>query len=331
MPVLYPRDRRQGFTLIELLVVIAVLALLIALLIPAVQAAREAARRAQCRNNLKQIGLALHNYRDVFEAFPPSICLRFDGCSFGEWGPHARLLPYLEQENLKSLIVFTIPIEGQKLVEKQRVPVFMCPDEINDHSLVEDNDEQYPVNYVGNFGTWFVYDPRTGAGGSGAFYPNSRLSARDFTDGLSNTIGFSEAKAFQPLLAKTARPTDDPPDTPAVIESVSGGEFESASGHTEWVQGRVHQDGFTTVFPPNTVLHYSFGGTTYDIDFTSSEEGDSATTPTHAAVTARSYHPQLVNVLCMDGSVHSVSDSIDLATWRNLGDRNDGHFARCDD
>jgi prepilin-type N-terminal cleavage/methylation domain-containing protein len=319
--------RYRGFTLIELLVVIAVLAILVALLLPAVQAAREAARRTQCRNNLKQIGLAMHNYLDAFRAFPPSICLTLDGGKFGEWGPQARLLPYLEQENLKKLIVFPLPIKGQKLVEKQRVPVYLCPDEVNDHSNVEDGDEQYPLNYVGNFGTWLVYDPTTGTGGSGAFFPNSRLAPRDFTDGLSNTLGFSEAKAFQPFLGKTGSPTVMPPNSPSIVGALSGGEFEATNGHTEWVEGRVHQDGFTTTFTPNTAVFHTDGGKTYDIDYTSSEEGDSSTTLTCAAVTARSYHPQMVNVLLMDGSVRAVGDSIELSTWRALGNRSDGQFA----
>ena len=234
------------------------------------------------------------------------------------------MLPFLEQDNLKRLIDFPLPVQGQKQVEKQRIPVYICPDELNDHSLVEDDDEQYPINYVGNFGTWLVYDPTTGAGGQGAFFPNSHLTARDFTDGLTNTIGFSEGKAFQPFLGKTGNPSTMPPASPAVIGTLTGGEFESFNGHSEWVEGRVHQDGFTTTFTPNTVVPYTNGGKAYDIDYTSMEEGDSPTTPTCAAVTARSYHLQLVHALFMDGSVHTVSEFIDLPTWRALGDRSDG-------
>jgi len=99
-PIRRFRSARDGFTLIELLVVIAIIAILIALLLPAVQQSREAARRTQCKNNLKQIGLALHNYHDIYQVFPPALCLTVSGASFGEWGPLARILPYLDQANV---------------------------------------------------------------------------------------------------------------------------------------------------------------------------------------------------------------------------------------
>src|SRR5581483_2426061 len=101
----------------------------------------------------------------------------------------------------------------------------------------------------------------------------------------------------QPMLGKTPSPGTTPPASPTIIGALSGGEFEPTNGHTEWVEGRAHQDGFTTTFTPNTIVPHSDSGKTYDIDYTSSEEGDSATIPTYACVTARSYHPQMVNVL----------------------------------
>src|SRR3954454_21148910 len=105
MAPLYSAHRVRGFTLIELLVVIAIIAVLVALLLPAVQQAREAARRVQCKNNLKQMGLALHNYLDVYTCFPPLGC--YPAAAVGQWktfSAQARLLPYLEQANLQNLI-----------------------------------------------------------------------------------------------------------------------------------------------------------------------------------------------------------------------------------
>jgi prepilin-type N-terminal cleavage/methylation domain-containing protein len=318
------RRVRHGFTLIELLVVIAIIAILVALLLPAVQQAREAARRTQCRNNLKQIGLALHNYHDVYNKMPPSICLTFNGSDYGEWGPQARLLPYIEQGNLQNLIDFRRTYTVQPDVVKMRIPVYMCPDEVNDHASDEDDLQQYPLNYGANLGTWLVYNPVTGRGGNGAFFPNSSLAMRDFTDGSSHTLGFTEIKAFQAVLKAGGAPPATIPNGPAQVAGFGGSNLEAEDGHTEWVEGRVHQDGFTATFPPNAIVPYVSGGVTFDVDYTSEEEGDSTTGITYAAVTSRSYHVGIVNCLLMDGHVRSASENIDLQVWRNLGARNDG-------
>jgi prepilin-type N-terminal cleavage/methylation domain-containing protein len=319
-----PSRPHRGFTLIELLVVIAIIAVLIALLLPAVQQAREAARRVQCKNNLKQMGLALHNYHDTYIAFPPSMCLSFT-TSYGEWGPQARLLPYLEQGNLQNLIDFSVSYKDPKNVPAiaYRIPVYLCPSEVNDRPSGSDGLAQYPLNYAANMGLWLVFNPATNQGGAGAFYPNARLAMRSFTDGTSQTLAFSEVKAFQPILKESGSAPATPPVDPAAIAGYGGG-FEAEDGHTEWVEGRVHQDGFTVTFGPNTLVPYSSGGQTFDIDFTSAEEGDNATTPTYAAITSRSYHTGTVNSLLMDGSVRSISENINLITWRNLGQRADG-------
>jgi hypothetical protein len=108
-----------------------------------------------------------------------------------------------------------------------------------------------------------------------------------------------------------------------VAGSISGGAFAS-TGHTEWVCGRAIHNGFTTVFGSNTVVPYSTGGVNYDIDVCSSREGASATIVTYGIITARSYHTGIVNTLLMDGSCRSISNNIDLNTWRNLGARSDG-------
>ena len=122
--------RRCAFTLIELLVVIAIISVLVGLLLPAVQQAREAARRVQCKNNLKQIGLALHNYLDTFGGLPPTVCVRPG--DFGQWSAQARLLPFLDQANLQNLIDFSLPYDVQPMVPSVRVALYLCPSEIND-------------------------------------------------------------------------------------------------------------------------------------------------------------------------------------------------------
>src|SRR5687768_10209175 len=125
---------RRAFTLIELLVVIAIIAILIALLLPAVQQVRESARRTQCKNNLKQIGLALHNYLDVYSVLPPSYCV-VPGVTTtvgGQWSAFARILPYLDQANLQNLIDWKVAYSTQLNVATQRVPLYLCPSEVND-------------------------------------------------------------------------------------------------------------------------------------------------------------------------------------------------------
>lgn len=316
-------SQRRGFTLIELLVVIAIIAVLIALLLPAVQQAREAARRTQCKNNLKQIGLALHNYHDTYAAFPPAMCLTLSGASYGQWGPQARLLPYLDQANLQKLIDFSLPYDTQLAAVKFRVPTYMCPSEPNDRGSVEDGIDQYPINYGANFGTWLMFNPVTGQPGDGAFGPNSRFSTHSFTDGTSQTLAFSEVKAFQAIIKEGGSPTAVPPTSSVTVGNWTGN-FEADNGHTEWVEGRVHQNGFTTTFGPNTRVSHTELGRLYDIDFTSVEEGDSTTQPTYAAITSRSHHVGIVQSLLVDGSVRSVSENIDINIWRALGTRAGG-------
>jgi len=315
---------RIAFTLVELLVVIAIIGILIGLLLPAVQAAREAARRMQCSNNLRQSGLALHNHESALKRFPPLGDYNEAG-SLIYWSFHARLLPYCEQASLSNLIDYKLPISQQPSVAKVRVPYLLCPSEPNDRERPDGPTfVHYPLNYAGNAGLWHIFQPPVGQS-NGIFQVNRPTRVADIVDGLSNTIGISEVKAFTPYIRDNGNPATAtaPPTSPNDLASF-GGEFKADSGHTEWVDARIHQTGFTTTFTPNTKCPYIVAGKLFDIDFNSMREGRSTTVPTYAVVTSRSHHSGMVQVFIMDGSTRSISSNIELAVWRALGSRSGG-------
>ncbi|MEX0703940.1 MAG: DUF1559 domain-containing protein [Planctomycetales bacterium] len=328
---------RAGFTLIELLVVIAILSILMALLLPAVQAAREAARRTGCRNNLHQIGLALHNHESARGIFPSSFEIA-PGTTLsgnnGSWSIHGRLLPFLENANAYDAIDLTVAWDAQLAsgVPTLRIPTYVCPSDPNDRVRTKNGAPYvHPQTYGFNFGTWLVYDPAADQGGDGLFHPNSRLGFHSVTDGTGRTLAAAEVRAFTPYFRNTADPGAAPPSDPSAIAGFAGGaDFKLGpatndnTGHTEWPDGRVHHSGFTTTFPPNAFVPFAKDGATYDVDYNSMQEGKSATQPTYAAVTSRSHHGAIVNVLLVDGSAHSVHDSIASAVWRALGTRAGG-------
>ncbi len=326
--------QHRGFTLIELLVVIAIIAVLMALLLPAVQQAREAARRTQCKNNLKQLALAVHNYVDVATVLPPSACIdpaiTATGNN-GSWGVHGRILPFLDQGNLYNAVNLTIAWDFQSAIDGLRIPAYACPSDPRSDEARDSGSGRpilYPTNYGFNFGTWFVYNPTTGQGGDGAFYPNAKLQMSAFTDGTSNTLMLSEVKAWTPYRRNGGPPAATVPQTIAEASAAiaSGGEFKN-TGHTEWPDGRVHHHGFTTTMPPNAATSCSDGTTMYEFcDFNSWQEGKNgvAGSPSYAIISSRSHHSGIVQVALMDGSSRSVSDNIDLSIWRGLGTRGAG-------
>jgi prepilin-type N-terminal cleavage/methylation domain-containing protein len=318
------RCKGKGFTLIELLVVIAIIAVLVGLLLPAVQSAREAARRAQCTNNLKQIGLALHNYLSSNNTFPPVVVLP-RVTTTQPWSGLTRLLPYVEQTAMYNAINWASDFEftSNATLAAMRVAIFLCPSEVNDIARPTTTLTYYPCNYGFNQGTWFVYDPPSDQAGDGAFLPNRAFAPSAITDGLSNTLGMSEVKAYQPNYWDTGNPAvlnvAPPNNVPALLTYV-GGTYDS-NGHTEWVEGDVHEVGFTTTMTPNTQVLTNVSGVPADIDITSERDGESTTLPTYAAVTARSYHPGGVTSMLLDGSVRYVKNSVSLQVWRGLGTR----------
>ncbi|MCA9038406.1 MAG: DUF1559 domain-containing protein [Planctomycetaceae bacterium] len=216
-------NRRRGFTLIELLVVIAIIAILIALLLPAVQQAREAARRTQCKNNLKQIGLALHNYHDVHRCLPSGsiVLLNAAGTTYNGhgWTWHASILPFIDQANMYEQIQG--PNDGglgselggttsakQMLAGATVMSIFWCPSQ-PDSTQGPQKGGYSPSNYNANMGTLIGYNGDNCYGGSvttaagmrspggcmnanGVFYISSSVRFRDVLDGLSSTIFISE-------------------------------------------------------------------------------------------------------------------------------------------
>jgi len=317
------RRYRLGFTLIELLVVIAIIAILIALLLPAVQQAREAARRTQCKNNLKQLGLALHNYHDVANMFPP-FRVRKTGYSSNWYTGNvlwtARILPYIEQAPLYNQIDFnygegTAATDGDRgpnaTIRANSIPAYLCPSDparggvpwkAPDGTTVSGpalTNSYGRLSYMANCGSGTTES----ATGNGVFATNSKFGLRDITDGTSNCLTAAEGVIGFPH-DQTADPSGTPPLCPT---TGTVGPQDMARGHSWFWAYRAGAAAFSTGITPNWQR-------TWDCNL--------ASAGIYRA--ARSFHTGGVHGGLADGSVRFISDNIDATTWSRLGSRNDG-------
>lgn len=323
------RILKRGFTLIELLVVIAIIAILIALLLPAVQQAREAARRSTCKNQLKQIGLGLHNYHDVFNGFPIGELDRMRG----NW--KVRILPYVDQAPLYNQLSFNTNNyhAGSSLLTPLRgavVPVYSCPSSPLDDFLAggfNANSLQSQLHdYTGIMGAY--PDPR-GRGtavcvantswGSNAFGCNNGLllvnefaKIRDCTDGTSNTIIVGEQSGNVAGVDKRANYWGGWAGTYWGMNGAGiGAPITQQGGSTYWIGS-----GCTTLrYAPNTD-HEALTASTCV-----SNSGCNTTYRYNTPLS--SYHTGGVHVLLADGAVRFISENIDINTYLALGAKDD--------
>ena len=334
---------RPGFTLIELLVVIAIIAVLVAMLLPAVQQAREAARRSQCKNNLKQIGLGIANYESTYTCLPFGKGLNYPaagGPVYARWSLQSMILPYIDQQPLYNALNFSYPPDtpgmggvvafmpaystnGVNTVACQtKIPMFLCPSDGDVSSSWQGGN-----NYVGNQGSWLC-DLGTAAPAlsttaptelnHGVFFYLSKIRAASVTDGMSNTVFFSEKIRGQgspnPISDLFVMPTQTTlaatystciatnPKTATPLTSVWG---------ATWVMGENCCTLYNHVSTPNTI---SCAGTGFPGSMTNMA----------MQVTANSRHTGGVHVMMGDGSVRFAASSINLSLWQGLGTRDGG-------
>lgn len=313
--------QKRGFTLIELLVVIAIIAILIALLLPAVQQAREAARRTQCKNNLKQLALAAHNYADTHSSFPLQA-----GASLYGYSAQAQLLPFHEQGSLHSLINFSQPLTigvawnpqvnpAIAAVAGTRISVLMCPSDSGNPMFTDSFGFAWAGgNYLVNGGSGTQLNYCSG-NNDGLFWRGSSVKFRDITDGTSNTAFMAET-LFGNRQAATTTLVDPQRQMKRVslgASCVPTAEAMESTASTNFTGNRagiwISSTGFHTLiqgyYPPNS-KNPDFGN-----------HGEVVSGP-------RSLHVGGAQLSLCDGSVRFVSENVNLAIFRNVFARNDG-------
>ncbi len=353
---------RSGFTLIELLVVIAIIATLVAILLPAVQRARESARNITCKNHLKQLGLALHNYHETHRTFPRGnfeVAGSLDGDGNRSWkgyAVHVMLLPFVEQAAVYDQIDFTKNMDAtpNSITKQTVIATFLCPSDI---SLIQNGvsrDQGPGNNYVFSTGpsVWW-FQP---GNASGAPYPpqslpdldhqvgifNYRLNVRisEITDGTSQTIAASELikgdgdRTTYNLIPGTYTLGDTVRD--GAVPAGMAKSFPTRADVETWGANCLTASTASSSKPRGDTgtnwMRGDIGQTLFNtLDVPNSKHpncvacaGCGANTD-RANFPARSRHSGGVNVLMADGQVRFVGDSIDFTLWQNLGARNDGN------
>jgi prepilin-type N-terminal cleavage/methylation domain-containing protein len=344
----------RGFTLIELLVVIAIIAVLIALLLPAVQAAREAARRASCINNLKQIGIALHNYHSTHDCFPlGSIMAHNTATTYGggAWSVHSQLLAFIENGALFHTINFSWfwnSPGGENLTSyNTRVNTFLCASDD-----VRRNQTGTNTNFAGSVGT--TLDPNSQLT-TGLFgHDTANLNAlpyrvRDVTDGTSNTIAFAEQligeSFWSSFMYRNDIPTvsalsqvaiyDASTNLPGLLTALAACNAQALAFNAAPPQNTTNNRGgtwsvglngltlFTTVVPPVS-QQYKWGACLTGGSATNQNANNSN------VANSTSNHPGGSNHLLVDGSVRFVKSSTNMQTYMALGTRGNGEVISAD-